>query len=85
MSPGRERRVPGESGKNLAMEIATQIKNIALVMLNLNYPFKRQKIKEERLEICDYIDDIPEAMDYLTVKEGIYRPADMPKLTGLEP
>ncbi len=85
MSPGRERRVPGESGKNLAMEIATQIKNIALVMLSLNYPYEKQHIKGDTLAICDYLDDIPAAMDYITVKEGIYRPADMPKLTGLEP
>lgn len=85
MSPGRERRVPGESGKNLAMEIATQIKNIALVMLDPNYTYEKQHIKGDKLPICDYLDDIPDAMDYLTVKEGIYRPADMPKLTGLEP
>ena len=85
MSPGRERRVPGETGKNLAMEIATQIKNIALVMLNLNYSYEKQQIEGDKLPICDYLDDIPQAMDYLTVKEGVYRPANMPKLTGLEP
>ncbi|MEW5921305.1 MAG: hypothetical protein AB1796_10265 [Bacillota bacterium] len=85
MSPGRERRVPSESGKNLAMEIAVQVKNIALVMLNLGYLFQKQKIREGKMIICDYIDDMEAELGYVALKEGIYRPAEMPKLTGLEP
>lgn len=85
MSPGRNRRVPGESGKNLAMEIATQVKNIALIILNLDYPYEKQTINTEQLNICHYIEDIPDQMDYVTIKDGIVRPSSMPKLVGFEP
>lgn len=67
------------------MEIATQVKNIALVMLNLDYNYKKQKINEGRHTICDYRDDMPAELDYVIVKEGIVRPATMPKLAGMEP
>lgn len=85
MSPGRERRVPGESGKNLAMEIAVRVKNLALLMLNLPYRYTKQKVNDQKLTICDYIDDPAVDAGYIEVKEGIYRPAEMPKLRGLEP
>lgn len=84
MSPGTSRRLPSESGKNLAMEIATQIDKITTAILNLGYPFQKQQITRDKAEICQYIENIPQEMDYVSLNKAIQRPADMPKLVGLE-
>jgi len=84
LSPGTSRRVPSESGKNLAKEIATQIDKIATVILNLDYPYSKQQITRDKVEICQYTENIPQEMDYFSLNKAIQRPADMPKLVGLE-
>lgn len=84
MSPGISRRVPSESGKNLAKEIATQVDKIATSILNLDYPFSKQQITGDKVEICQYIENIPQEMDYISLNKALQRPADMPKLIGLE-
>lgn len=84
LAPGMQRRVPSESGKNLATEIATRVKNIALVILNMDYPYQKQTVSQDENVICDYLENIPQAVDYVAISEGIDRPGTMPGLAGLE-
>ncbi|UNC91578.1 putative zinc-binding protein [Candidatus Contubernalis alkaliaceticus] len=84
LAPGTNRRVPGETGRNLAMEVATQAQNACIAILNLNYPYERQKVNCEQNIICDYVENIPKKMKYVTVNERIERPEDMPAILGLE-
>ncbi len=84
MTPGTNRRVPGETGRNLAMEVATQAKNTCIAILNLNYPYEKQKVNKGENKICHYIENIPEEMNYVSVNERVERPSDMPAIRGLE-
>ncbi len=84
LAPGTNRRVLGETGRNLAMEAATQVKNACIALLNLDYPYEKQKLNRGENEICNYIENIPGEMDYVSVNERIERPSDMPVIRGLE-
>ena len=84
ISPGTQRRVPSESGKNLAMEIATRAASIAQVMLSKEYLYEKQQTGTGEAEICRFIEDIPQEVGYVQLSEGFDRPVSMPKLTGLE-
>lgn len=84
LAPGTQRRVPSESGKNLAMEIAARAARIAQILLKTDYDFEKQLVNSGEVEICRYLEDIPREVGYVAISEGVDRPASMPKLTGME-
>lgn len=84
MSPGTKRRVPRESGKNLAREIAFRVVKISTSILDSEYVYEKQKIKQEPATICHYIEDISQEMDYISVSEGVERPRSSPEIVRME-
>jgi uncharacterized metal-binding protein len=84
LAPGTQRRVPSESGKNLAMEVAARAARIAGILLGESYAYEPQRIPEEETAICRYLEDIPAAAGYIRLAEGVDRPASMPALDGFE-
>ena len=84
LAPGTERRVPSESGKNLATEVAVRARNMALEMLAADYRYEPQRIRQGETEICAFINNIPGEVGYVMVAEGVDRPASRPRLSGLE-
>lgn len=84
ISPGTQRRVPSESGKNLASEIAARTASAAQAMLRGNYCYDKQKIRSSETLICRFLENIPREVNYVQLSEGVDRPASMPKINGFE-
>lgn len=82
LSPGTNRRVLKETGKNLATEVATQAANIALDMINSDYKYEKQKINISTTPLCDYIEDVTNGMNYIFVNEKVEQPESMPKISN---
>lgn len=83
--PGRERRVLEESGQLLAKEVAQRAAMIIKGMRGSpDYHFPPQKIQTRNLTLCDYEVDVEEALGYLKVASGVYRPKDVNLLPGIE-
>lgn len=83
--PGRARKVLVDSGQRLAREVAQRAARIAKGMRkNPDYHYTLQKINAVGLTLCDYEVDVEEALGYIKIAPGVYRPKDMNSLPGLE-
>jgi hypothetical protein len=83
--PGRARKVLEESGQRLAREVALRTGRIVKGMReSQGYYYHPQKVQALGLTLCDYEVDVEEALGYIEVARGIYRPKDMPPLPGFE-
>jgi uncharacterized metal-binding protein len=84
LAPGTQRRVPSESGMNLATEVAVRVRNMAVGMLSPDYSYESQRIWQGEVDICVYVNNIPEEVGYVMISEGVDRPDSMPRLDWLE-
>jgi uncharacterized metal-binding protein len=84
LAPGTQRRVPSESGKNLATEVAVRAKSMAEGLLRPNYRYEPQRVRQGQTAICGYVNNIPEEVGYVMIAEGVDRPNSMPRLDWLE-
>lgn len=83
--PGRARKVLEESGQRLAREVALRTARIVRgVRESQDYHYHAQKVQASGLTLCDYGVDVEEALGYIQVAQGIYRPKDMPPLPEFE-
>lgn len=83
--PGKARKVLEESGQRLAREVA---RRVALIVKGMrespNYHYRSQKVQAYGLTLCDYEVDVEEALGYIRIAPGVYRPKDMSPLPGFE-
>jgi len=84
LAPGTQRRVPSESGKNLAMEVAVRTKNMVVSMLRPDYSYEPQRVRQGETDVCVYVNNVPEELGYVMMSEGIDRPNSMPQFDWLE-
>ncbi len=83
--PGRARKVLEESGQHLAREVAHRAERIAKGMRESpEYHYLPQRINGAGLTLCEYQVDVEEALGYVKIVEGVYRPLEMPPLPGFE-
>ncbi len=83
--PGRARKVLEDSGQQLAREVAQRAARIAKGMReNPDYHYTFQKINAIGLTLCDYEVDVEEALGYIKIAPGVYRPKEMNPLPGFE-
>ena len=83
--PGRARKVLEESGQRLSAEIAQRTARIVKGMReSSNYHYQPQQIQAQGLVLCDYEVDVEEALGYVKIASGIYRPKEMNSLPGFE-
>ena len=83
--PGRARRVLEESGQRLAKEVALRVARMVRGMRESpDYHYRSQKVQADDLTLCDYGVDVEEALGYIKIAPGVYRPRDMNPLPGFE-
>ncbi|MBM4323194.1 MAG: hypothetical protein FJ115_06515 [Deltaproteobacteria bacterium] len=83
--PGRARKVLEDSGQRLAREVARRAARMVKGMRESpNYHYTLQKINAVGLILCDYEVDAEEALGYIKIAPGVYRPKEMNSLPGLE-
>jgi uncharacterized metal-binding protein len=83
--PGRARKVLEDSGQRLAREVAQRVATIVKGMREgTAYRYSLQKIQTHELTLCDYEVDVEEALGYIQIAPGLYRPREMNPLPGLE-
>jgi hypothetical protein len=82
LQPGFTRRELEDSGCALAEEIATRVARLATAMLGgAGYEHRPQRVAPDG-PLCDRDTDVAEALGYVKVAEGLYRPRAMPELPG---
>ncbi len=84
LGPGQARQVPDESGQALAREVARRVAGMSEKMLkDPCYTFERQYLdKEGFARLGDSRENLTEALGYILVEKGIYRPQAMPSLSN---
>lgn len=83
--PGKARKVLEDSGRRLAREVAQKAALIVKGMRESpNYRYRSQKVQAYGLTLCDYEVDVEEALGYIRIAPGVYRPKDMSPLPGFE-
>lgn len=83
--PGKARKVLEESGQRLAREVAQKVAPIVRGMMEKSdYHYNFQKIQASGLTLCDYEVDVEEALGYIQITSGVYRPKDMAPLPDYE-
>ncbi len=83
--PGRARKVLEDSGQRLAREVAQRAARIVKgTKENPDYRYQPQKVQAQGLTLCDYEVDVEEALKYIKIAPGVYRPKDMNPLPGFE-
>jgi uncharacterized metal-binding protein len=83
--PGRTRKVLEDSGQWLAREVAQRAARIVKGMRESpEYSYHSQKVHAIGLTLCNYEVDVEEALGYIKIALGIYRPKDMNPLPGFE-
>jgi uncharacterized metal-binding protein len=83
--PGRARKVLEDSGQRLAREVAQRAARIVTGMKETpDYHYQPQKVGAQGLTLCDYEVDVEEALKYIKIAPGVYRPKDMNPLPGFE-
>lgn len=83
--PGRARKVLEDSGQRLAREVAQRVERVAKGMRESpDYHYSPQRINGAGLTLCKYQVDVEEALGYVKIVEGVYRPIEMCPLSGFE-
>ncbi len=83
--PGRARKVLEDSGQQLTREVANRAARIVRGMRESSeYRYHPQKVIATGLTLCDYEVDVEEALGYVKIASGVYRPKDMSPLPGFE-
>jgi hypothetical protein len=83
--PGRARKVLEDSGQQLATEVAQRAARIVRGMKETrDYHYQSQKVDAQGLTLCDYEVDVEEALKYIKIAPGVYRPKDVNPLPGFE-
>ncbi len=83
--PGRARKVLEESGQRLARESALKTARIVRGMRESpDYHYYPQKVQTLGLTLCEYGVDVEEALGYIKIAPGVYRPKEMNPLPGFE-
>lgn len=84
LEPGGSRQVLENSGQALAREVARRTAELAEGMLGeAGYLFERQHLQKEGFaRLGEPCRGVAEALGYVRIAEGIYRPLAMPPLSG---
>ena len=76
----------GHAGNaTLAREVAHRAARIVKGMKETrDYHYQPQKVGAQGLTLCNYEVDVEEALKYIKIAPGVYRPKDMNPLPGFE-